>query len=82
MKIPMLSDETGKASWTFTMTVLTFLAVFLWLVGWLIGTALEVAVPAFDATEATVLLAPIFALYFGRKGQKMKQGETKNDSDR
>lgn len=80
MKVPMLTDESGKPSFTFTMVVLSFLACFAWLVFWLVGTALEIPVPAFDATEATVFLSPVFALYFGRRGQKLKttKGETEN----
>lgn len=62
-----LKNDAGKPSVSLTMTVISFTAVTMWLVGWVVGSALGFAIPPFDAMSAMGYLTPLLTLYFGRR---------------
>ena len=80
MKQPwyLLSDD-GKKSLSFTMVVIAFLAVTLWMIGYVVGCAFGFPVPAFDATSAIAYLSPILATYSFRKHDKKKKEKSEGD---
>ena len=50
------------------------MVVTLWLLAWIIGTAMGLTVPAFDATSAMAYLTPLLTLYFGRRWTSDSKG--------
>lgn len=77
-----LKNSDGKPSVSLTMVVISFNVVILWLVAWIFGSALGVAVPEFDVASATGLLMPILGLYFGRRWNSSPSSSTYNNEDK
>lgn len=71
MALYLLKDE-GKPSLSYTMVIVAFLAITLWLIAFVIGCAFGLPVPAFDGGAAMAYFSPIAALYGFRKHGKVK----------
>jgi hypothetical protein len=65
----LLKDTDGKKSISFTMVFYGFLAVTLWLVLSMTEELSGLKIRQFSGSESMAYLAPIFAIYFGRKHQ-------------
>lgn len=65
--VPVLKGSDGRASTSFTITVVSFGLVALHYAAWIVGRAFGYEVPEFSATEATIFLGSAYALYFARR---------------
>ncbi|MFA5557384.1 MAG: hypothetical protein WDA29_09840 [Flavobacteriaceae bacterium] len=77
--VPVLKSSDGRASTSFTITVVSFGLVALHYLAWIIGTALGYEIPAFDATEVTLFLGSAYTLYFARRWASEKNKTTDKD---
>lgn len=66
----LLKDSQNKKSISYTMVVYSFFAVLLWFVLSITDKLFGLNIREFSGSEAAMFLGPIFAIYFGRKGQK------------
>lgn len=62
-----MKNSDGKPSVSLTMVVISFTVVTLWLLVWILGTALGWPIPEFDVASAMGYLTPQLGLYFGRR---------------
>jgi hypothetical protein len=77
----LLQDTDGKKSISFTMVFYGFLAVTLWLVLSMTEELSGLKIRQFSGSESMAYLAPIFAIYFGRKHQvSQTSGGTTNST--
>lgn len=67
MQIPLLKQSDGKKSASFTMMVVAFTVVTLWLFVSIVEVAFGIQIREFSGAEAMSYLTPICALYFGRR---------------
>ncbi len=67
MQIPLLKQSNGKKSASFTMMVIGFIVITLWLFISIVETAWGLTFRAFSATDAMAYFSPLLALYFGRR---------------
>lgn len=72
MKLPLLQNSAGQKSVSFTMLVIGFLAVTLWLLLSIFESLLGFQTREFSGSEAMSYLSPLFLLYFGRKWMDAK----------
>lgn len=82
LPVPTLADTDGRASASFTMTVVAFGIITLWIVFWLVGTAFGLPVPEFNATDAMTYLTPILSLYFFRRWSTEKYCSNDQNNDK
>lgn len=75
MKMPLLSDSSGKPSLSFSMLIVAFSILMLWLALSVFEEIGGIPVRDFDGTTAMEVLSPLAALYFGRRwtGAKLAQ---------
>lgn len=71
----LLKNTDGEKSVSFTMMVVAFTVVTLWLLVSVIAKIGHIEIRQFSGTEAMAYLGPILALYWGRKGQTQKKKE-------
>lgn len=69
-------NTDGKPSASFTMMIVAFFAVTLWFCVSVVEKIGPVPIRPFSGSEASLYLGPLIALYFGRRGQDLKAGET------
>lgn len=67
----LLKDSLGKPSVSYTMMIVSFVVVLLWLVLSIFENIGPVHIRAFSGTESMAFLGPILLLYWGRKGQQL-----------
>lgn len=82
MKLPMLKNSDDKESASFTMLFLAFNAILLWLVLYISCPLFGItSIPAFDGASAMAFLAPLSALYFGRKRDEKSSNENNEEGN-
>ena len=64
-----LKNSDGQPSFSFTMVAISFASVTLWLLLSIVTTLGPLHIRPFSGAEAMAYLSPIFALYYGRRGQ-------------
>jgi hypothetical protein len=67
MKPPLLRQSDGKQSISYTMMVIGFVIVSLWLVVSIVETAFGIPIREFDSGQAMAYFTPLCALYFSRR---------------
>ena len=67
MQIPLLKQSDGRPSVSFTMMVVAFTVVTLWLFVSIVEVAFGIQIREFSGSEAMAYLTPICALYYGRR---------------
>jgi hypothetical protein len=81
MQFPLLTQSNGKKSASFTMMIVGFVVITLWLLISIIETAWGLTFRAFSSTDAMAYFTPLSLLYFGRrwtdKGSDAVEEETK-----
>jgi hypothetical protein len=73
----MLKNTAGRPSSSFTMMIVAFVVVTLWLVLSIVENLGPIKIRAFSGTEAMAFLSPLIALYWGRRHTEA-QTETNN----
>jgi uncharacterized protein with PQ loop repeat len=66
-----LKNTDGTKSASFTMMIIAFTAVTLWLTLSIVTHIGPITVRSFSGTEAMAYLTPILALYWGRRQQEV-----------
>lgn len=67
MKVPLLKQSDGRPSASFTMMVIAFTVVTLWLTVSIVEEAWGLQVREFSGAEAMSYFTPIATLYFSRR---------------
>jgi hypothetical protein len=67
MQVPLLKQSDGKKSASFTMMIVAFTVVTLWLLVSIVEVAFGIQIREFSGAEAMSYLTPICALYYGRR---------------
>lgn len=83
MKVPLLKQSDGRPSASFTMMVIAFTIVSLWLLVSIVEEAWGLQIREFSGAEAMSYLTPICALYYGRRlnTDKTSSGTVENSPD-
>lgn len=84
MKIPMFKQSDGKKSASFTMMIIAFAVVTLWLLVSIVEEAFGLTIREFSGAEAMSYFTPIATLYFSRRWTDAKNTPTtviSEDSD-
>lgn len=63
----MLSDSSGQKSISFTMMLIGFITITIWLVASIFENIAGIAIREFDSTGAMSYFTPLAMLYFGRR---------------
>ena len=74
MSLGWLKNTDGKPSSSFSMMIVAFSIVSLWLLLSIFTKVGHFEIRPFSGTEAMAYLSPCFMLYYGRKGQDMTTG--------
>lgn len=72
MKLPLLKNSDGKSSVTFTMMIIGFIVVTLWLLLSIVEKIAGFEIRPFNGSEAMLFFSPLLAAYLGRKQQDLK----------
>jgi hypothetical protein len=72
MKIPLLKQSDGKESVSFTMMLVAFGIISVWLTVSIVETAFGIPIRPFDSSQAMAYFTPLCALYFGRRWTDMR----------
>jgi hypothetical protein len=72
----LLKDSDGKKSVSYTMVLITFFVLTLWLSLSMFNKILNLEIREFDASGASLWFAPIATLYFGRRWTQAKSGSS------
>lgn len=80
MKVPLLKQSDGRPSASFTMMVIAFTVVTLWLFVSIVEEAFGIQIREFSGAEAMSYLTPICALYFGRRQVTDKINSTSTEA--
>jgi hypothetical protein len=67
MQIPLLKQSDGKKSASFTMMIVAFTVVTLWLLISIVEVAFGIQIREFSGAEAMSYFTPIATLYFSRR---------------
>jgi hypothetical protein len=67
MKVPLLKQSDGRPSASFTMMVIAFIVVTLWLAVSIVEEAWGFHIRQFSGAEAMSYFTPIATLYFSRR---------------
>jgi len=67
MKIPLLKQSDGRPSASFTMMIIGFIVVTLWLLVSIVEEAFGIQIREFSGSEAMSYLTPLCTLYFSRR---------------
>lgn len=67
MKVPLLKQSDGRPSASFTMMVIAFTVVTLWLLISIVEEAFGLQIREFSGAEAMSYFTPIATLYFSRR---------------
>lgn len=71
-----LKNMDGKPSSSFTMMIVSFFVVTIWLLVSIFESIKGINIRPFNGTDAMAYFAPIAALYYGRKGQELTASAT------
>lgn len=77
----LLKNSDGKPSGSFTMAIIGFSVVTLWLLLSIFSKIGNIDIRAFDAGQATAYLSPLLTLYFGRRYTDGKASKPDTDSN-
>jgi hypothetical protein len=72
MQLPVLKNTDGKPSATFTMMVVGFTVVTLWLLLSIVEKIGGFQIRQFSGSESMLYLTPLLATYYGRRQQDLK----------
>lgn len=72
MQLPVLKNTDGKPSASFTMVIVGFTVVTLWLLLSIVEKIAGFQIRPFNGSESALFLGPLYTLYFGRRGQELK----------
>lgn len=72
MKVPMFEQSDGKKSASFTMMIIAFAIVSLWLLVSIVEEAFGIQIREFSGAEAMSYFTPIATLYFSRRWTELK----------
>jgi hypothetical protein len=67
MKVPLLTQSNGKKSASFTMMIVGFVVITLWLLISIVEEAWGLTFRPFSANDAMAYFTPLSLLYFGRR---------------
>ena len=67
MKVPLLKQSDGRPSASFTMMIISFTVVTLWLLVSIVEEAFGIQIREFSGSEAMSYFTPIATLYFSRR---------------
>lgn len=67
MKVPLLKQSDGRPSASFTMMIIAFVVVTLWLFISIVEEAWGLQIREFSGAEAMSYFTPIATLYFSRR---------------
>jgi hypothetical protein len=82
MKVPMFEQSDGKKSASFTMMIISFTVVTLWLFVSIVEEAFGIQIRKFSGAEAMSYFTPIATLYFSRRWADSKANPVvSEDSD-
>ena len=76
----MLKNSDGQKSSSFTMMIVSFTVVTLWLLLSTVEGFGSIKIRAFSGSDAMAYLTPILALYWGRRKQQQQQEEPTSTS--
>jgi hypothetical protein len=80
MKVPLFKQSDGRPSASFTMMIIAFTVVTLWLLVSIVEEAFGIQIREFSGAEAMSYLTPICALYFGRRQVTDKINSTSTEA--
>ena len=82
MKVPLLTQSDGRKSASFTMMVIGFTVVTLWLLVSIVEEAFGIQIREFSGSEAISYLTPLCTLYFSRRWtDRNTSGTTTNTTE-
>lgn len=67
MQVPLLKQSDGRPSASFTMMIIAFTVVTLWLLVSIVEEAFGLQIREFSGAEAMSYFTPIATLYFSRR---------------
>lgn len=67
MKVPLLKQSDGRPSVSFSMMLISFAVITLWLTASIVEQAWGLQIREFSAAEAMAYFTPIATLYFSRR---------------
>ncbi len=73
IKFPLLKQSDGKPSVSFTMLIICFSIVMIWLLLSIFEGFGSVKIRQFDFPGVTLFLSSFFGLYFGRRWTDLKK---------
>ena len=76
MQLPLLKQSDGKSSASFTMMIIGFIVITLWLIASIIEELWGLKIRAFDPTSAMAYFTPLLTLYFSRRWTDAKNPVT------
>jgi len=76
MAIPLLKQSDGRPSASFTMMIISFVVITLWLIASIFEELWGIKIRPFDAASATAYFSPLMLLYFGRRWSDSKEPST------
>ena len=77
-----LKNTKGEPSASLSMAVITFSVILVHYILWVVGAALGLIIPPFDASNAMMFLGPMLGLYWGRRSTSVKEREVELDHRR
>jgi hypothetical protein len=73
MKVPVLTRPDGQKSTTFTMVVVAFGIISVWLVVSMVDKIGPFQIRAFDSAHAMAYFVPVLTAYLGRRQQESSE---------
>ena len=80
MKVPLLKQSDGRPSASFTMMIIAFAVVTLWLLVSIVEEAFGLQIREFSGAEAMSYFTPIATLYFSRRWTDRNTSSSSDDS--
>lgn len=74
----LLTNSAGTKSASYTMMIIAFTVVTLWLLVSIVAKVGNIEIRPFSASEAMSYLTPILALYWGRRWSEDKTNSEKS----
>lgn len=81
MNVPLLKQSDGRPSASFTMMIVAFVVVTLWLLVSIVEEAFGLTIREFSGAEAMSYFTPIATLYFSRRWTDAKNSPTTEISE-
>jgi hypothetical protein len=76
MKVPLFKQSDGRPSASFTMMIIAFTVVTLWLFVSIVEVAFGIQIREFSGAEAMSYFTPIATLYFSRRWTDRASGSS------